>query len=263
MVWSLHLKVECVHIPSQGYPLNRSVFTACVSLGCSILPLSLCAAQGLNCPPMPDKVTQVNRDVRTEVSAGVGSLGKLKAGEVGVRTDVVAKNLFEKYPNADRIMVVQMMAATYCSLLNSKSINDSEKLRRWEQFSERVFKFENPNYSPAPHSSLQKRTAHEPHLTFKDAPEFTPFRKQIIVQDVSEMNDFFASLGISTPDTLPPFTAKEGFGTFTPPLEYRGELIIPRSAVKDRRVVTRIYADYVIQKAVPWKAGGFYDVFRR
>jgi hypothetical protein len=99
-------------------------------------------------------------------------------------------------------------------------------------------------------------------LTFKDAPEFTPSRKQIIVQDISEMHDFFASLGISTPDTLPPFTAKDNFGTFTPPLEYRGELIIPRSAVNDRRVATHIYADYVIQKAVPWKQGGFYDVFR-
>ena len=98
---------------------------------------------------MPDKITQVNRDVRSDVNASVGSLGKLKAGEVGVKTDVVAKNLFEKYPNTDRIIVVQMMAATYCSLLrDSKTVRDSEKLRLWAEFSERVFKFENPNYNP-------------------------------------------------------------------------------------------------------------------
>jgi hypothetical protein len=135
------------------YCMNRFfLLTACVLLDWSILSAGVSAAQDLPCPPMPDKITQVNRDVRSDVSAGVGSLGKLKAGEVGVKTDVVAKNLFEKYPNTDRIIVVQMMAATYCSLLrDSKAVKDSEKLRLWGEFSDRVFKFENPGYNPTTH----------------------------------------------------------------------------------------------------------------
>ncbi len=117
-----------------------------------ILSVCLAAAQTLTCPQMPDKVTQVNHDVQTGVSAGVGSLGKLKAGELGLKTDVIAKNLFDKYPNVDRVMVVQMMAATYCSLLrDSKSATDSEKLRRWEAFTDRAYKFYDPKYDPTPH----------------------------------------------------------------------------------------------------------------
>jgi hypothetical protein len=46
-----------------------------------------------------------------------------------------------------------MMAATYCSIIrDSKGLKDSERLRLWSEFSERVFKFESPAYnsSPAP-----------------------------------------------------------------------------------------------------------------
>ena len=109
------------------------------------------ATAQLPCPPMPDKITQVNHDVRSDVKAGIGTLGKLKAGQLGVETDVVAKNLFDKYPNADRLVVVQMMAATYCPMIrDSKTLKDYEKLRMWSEFSDRVFKFENPNYNAAP-----------------------------------------------------------------------------------------------------------------
>ena len=141
------------------------MLTAFVISSWLILSVGISAAQDLPCPAMPDKITQVNRDVRSDVNASVGSLGKLKAGEVGVKTDVVAKNLFDKYPNTDRIIVVQMMAATYCSLLrDSKTVRDSEKLRLWAEFSERVFKFENPNYNPTPQQAPKpKRRATPEH----------------------------------------------------------------------------------------------------
>src|SRR5262249_1259921 len=103
------------------------------------------------CPAMPDKITQVNRDVRSDVQVGIGSLGKLKAGELGIKTDVVAKNIFDKYPNTDRIVVVQMMVATYCPMIrDDKALKDAEKRRLYSEFSDRVFKFVNPSYSPTP-----------------------------------------------------------------------------------------------------------------
>jgi hypothetical protein len=124
---------------------------ACWALLCGpTLTISICVSQeAFPCPAMPDKVTQVNHDVSVDVKAGVGSLGKLKAGEVGAKTDVVAKNLFDKYPNSDRIIIAQMMAATYCPMIrDSKDLKDSEKRRLWSEFSNRVFKFENPTSSP-------------------------------------------------------------------------------------------------------------------
>ena len=91
------------------------------------------------------------------------------------------------------------------------------------------------------------------HLTFKDAPEFTPAREQIIINDVSRMHDYFVSLEIPTPSVLPPFTVTDGLSAFTPPLQYRGDLSIPRSAIKDRKVATSLYAQYVLQKVLAEK----------
>jgi hypothetical protein len=105
------------------------------------------AQAAIVCSPMPDKITQVNRDVRSDIQIGVGTLGKIKAGEIATKTEVIAKNLFDKYPNADRLLTVQMMATTYCSMLAASTVlNDKERQERWETFQDRVFLFINPNY---------------------------------------------------------------------------------------------------------------------
>lgn len=101
----------------------------------------------LDCPPMPDKVTQVNHDVRTDVGLAVGSLGKLKAGQLGARIDVTTNNLFEKYPNTDRILIAQMMSATYCEMIrDSKTLKEADKRHLWSEFTDRVFAFDNSAY---------------------------------------------------------------------------------------------------------------------
>jgi hypothetical protein len=95
------------------------------------------------------------------------------------------------------------------------------------------------------------------HIEFKDAPELTKTRRQIITEDVSGMHDYFVSLEIPTPNTLPPFTVKDGFGSVTLKPQYRGELIIPRANVSDRKIATFIYTDYVLQKALPEEEGAY------
>jgi hypothetical protein len=140
-------------------------------LGLPILIVSTSTAQQMPCPEMPDKMTQVNHDVSSDVKAQVGSLGKLKAGEVGVKTDVVAKNLFDKYPNIDRVVVVQMMAATYCPMIRgSKDLKDSEKRRLWSEFSERAFKFVNPAPPPAPKPKGDLAPANKGKRTLAETP---------------------------------------------------------------------------------------------
>jgi hypothetical protein len=105
------------------------------------------------CPPMPTAVTQVNRDVRSDITASVASLGRVKAGEVSTKTEVTAKNLFEKYPNVDKLLALQTMAATYCAMLrDTKTLNDKEKLNRWERFQEKVLNLQS---APTPEKRPQ------------------------------------------------------------------------------------------------------------
>jgi hypothetical protein len=87
---------------------------------------------------MPSAVTEVNRDVVSDVKGAIAVLGPIKGGEIGIRTEVVAKNLFEKYPNVDKLLTLQTLAATYCAMLRDSRISDTEKLDRWELFQEQV-----------------------------------------------------------------------------------------------------------------------------
>jgi len=90
----------------------------------------------VDCPPMPDAVTSVSRDVKVGVNGEVGKVAKVTAAGVGIQVDVRAKNLQEKFPNVDRLLLIQMMSATYCEMLNQgKTISETEKLRRWEAWS--------------------------------------------------------------------------------------------------------------------------------
>jgi hypothetical protein len=48
------------------------------------------------------------------------------------------------------------MAATYCGMLrDSRTLKEAEKLKLWSEFSDRVFKFENTDYKPAPAKPAQ------------------------------------------------------------------------------------------------------------
>ncbi len=107
-----------------------------------------CSFAAIVCPPMPTAVTEVNRDVRSDISASVASLGKIKAGEVATKTEVTAKNLFEKYPNVDKLLTLQTMAATYCAMLrDTTALSDKEKLDRWERFQEQTLNLQSPSAS--------------------------------------------------------------------------------------------------------------------
>jgi hypothetical protein len=100
------------------------------------------------CPTMPD-MTQINRDVKSRIDTDIGSLGKLKAAEISVRTDVVAKNLFKDYRNSDRLLLVQMMSATYCAMIRDNgAVPEQDKLALWDHFQNNAFKFLASDYVP-------------------------------------------------------------------------------------------------------------------
>jgi len=87
---------------------------------------------------MPAAVTTIAHDVKSDIDVSVGALGRLKVGDIATKTDVAAKSIFEKYPNLDKLVALQTMAATYCALLRDSKLSDSDKIDRWEAFQSKV-----------------------------------------------------------------------------------------------------------------------------
>jgi hypothetical protein len=90
------------------------------------------------------------------------------------------------------------------------------------------------------------------NITFKDTSEFTWWRRQVIAHDIEGMHKYFTSLEIPVPDPIPPLTVHEENRAISKGQHsYRSELKIPRPQIANRKVVTDIYAAYVILEAFP------------
>ncbi|MBI3525721.1 MAG: hypothetical protein HY066_14585 [Betaproteobacteria bacterium] len=137
-----------------------------------LLSVQAHAASTLPCPPMPAAVTDVSRDVKSDIGVSVGSLGRVKAGELGVKTETVANNLFGRFPNVDRLLALQMMASTYCGMLNALDIPNSEKLSRWERFQDKVLSLQSSAEMPqqAPQNTGSHNRAAPPAADVAPAP---------------------------------------------------------------------------------------------
>ena len=104
-------------------------FALCIAV---ITMTALNVGHALNCPEPPQQVThEVTNDVNIEIRALKQWIGKFG---IGNKTEVAAKNLYEKYPNADRLVVAQMIISVFCSLLeDAEDIPSSDKIQLfWE-----------------------------------------------------------------------------------------------------------------------------------
>ena len=89
-------------------------------------------------------------------------------------------------------------------------------------------------------------------INFKDAAEFTWWRRLVIRYDTGRMHTRLTRVGIPIRKDIPPFTVHDGGqAMLTPPHLYRGEICIPRPDVSNRKVVTHLYATYVFMWAFP------------
>ncbi|WP_310347713.1 tetratricopeptide repeat protein [Pelomonas aquatica] len=79
----------------------------------------------------------MKRDVSLDLEASAGRLGKVAAGQVSGKLDVTAKAVFEKYPDLSKLLILQTLASTYCSALNTSGMDGRERAARWEQFMSR------------------------------------------------------------------------------------------------------------------------------
>jgi hypothetical protein len=86
------------------------------------------AHAAMDCPAAPKNV-DTNNVVDTQGS--VNGLSKLVGGDLKNRTEITVTNLFEKYPNADRVTVATLIMAQFCQVIDhSSQLTDGEKLDR-------------------------------------------------------------------------------------------------------------------------------------
>jgi hypothetical protein len=109
------------------------------------LPIALAAA--LICAPAkaavqcPDAPTNVAHDVVVDTEAGAQGLKSLVSGTLKNHTETTVKNLFEKYPHADRVTMGTLMMSVYCRQLDSStSLSDGEKLDRLDTVNQSILK---------------------------------------------------------------------------------------------------------------------------
>lgn len=111
------------------------------------------ARDSILCPDMPAPMTDINRNLKSEITAKIGTLGRVSAGELGIKTEIEAQNLLSKYPNVDRILTLQTMAATYCTMLRYSSLPEIDRLDRWERFQDRILGLQAAQPAAAPSSA--------------------------------------------------------------------------------------------------------------
>ena len=86
------------------------------------------ALAALNCPAAPANVA---KDVVVDTEVGAQGLKSLVSGTLKNHTETTVRNLWEKYPNADRVSVATLMMSVYCQQIDqSTTLTDQDKLDR-------------------------------------------------------------------------------------------------------------------------------------
>lgn len=125
--------------------------TGLASLLLGIPTITLAAT--IVCPPMPAAISDVTHDAHLDIETNIGALGKIKAGELAAKGNIVARNVYEKYPGISRDFVTQTMAATYCSMLSSGSFTSTQRADRWNTFQTKVLGLSADQSSIAPEAA--------------------------------------------------------------------------------------------------------------
>lgn len=81
--------------------------------------------------PCPAPVQQTQDEIKGDIDGQAQTLFKIGAAQLkgAVQTSVV--DLFSKYPNADKVAMLQDLLSTSCNLIKNSSMSDGEKFDRW------------------------------------------------------------------------------------------------------------------------------------
>jgi hypothetical protein len=95
-----------------------------------VIAWSGAASAAMDCPAPAQNVA---KEVVTDTELSVSGLRSLVGGSLKNSTEVTAKNLFEKYPHADRVAMATTMLSIYCQQIDhSTTLTDDEKLDRFQ-----------------------------------------------------------------------------------------------------------------------------------
>jgi hypothetical protein len=98
-----------------------------VTLGILLCAQSTAQAQGFECPA---PIKQVDTNIKGDISGSAQTLLKIGSADVKGTVDKTVVNLFEKYPNVDRVVMVQNYQSMTCNFLKNSTLPDEKKLDR-------------------------------------------------------------------------------------------------------------------------------------
>jgi hypothetical protein len=94
-------------------------------------------ASAFECPQAHDRSSA---GVIAESPEAIDDLGNLLAsGDMENRVEVVARDLKQRYPDADKTDLTNYMVAAYCEAIVQEDMSDVEKSQRLSDFGDRVW----------------------------------------------------------------------------------------------------------------------------
>lgn len=153
------------------------------------------ASAEIACPSQPQ---QASKDAVVAVTAAVGRVGPIKAGELSTKVAETSNDLMAKLPQADHVYLAQMMFSAYCTAVRDDPNPSLNKPRLILEYQQMVF---GPgpvqHTSPAPARSesqpVQPATV-DPLETLRD----TSFEEQEEQTRISNTNGMTFCAGLQT-----------------------------------------------------------------
>ena len=94
--------------------------------------------QSLKCPEAP---RQLDKDIIIDAKGRIEGLAALTGASIEGKVSAITQDFISKYPNADKLLVAQMLMSVTCETLKvSPSIQDSERLERINNVNTQIMK---------------------------------------------------------------------------------------------------------------------------
>lgn len=116
-----------------------------LSLILLVYPTAIWAAQ-IKCPTPP---AQLDRNIVVEIKGDMGRILKSIGINIDAKFSSIAENLFEKYPNSDKLIISQMLVSISCQFLsNASELSDEEKFKKLDKMNEQVLSLFRKSFLP-------------------------------------------------------------------------------------------------------------------
>jgi hypothetical protein len=113
------------------------------------------ATQAIKCPEAP---RQIDKDILIDAKGQIGALGALTGASLEGKVSAISKDFISKYPNADKLLMAQLMMSTVCETLKTTtSLSDAERLDRINSVNSQIMQLFT---APAPKPDARSRAKH-------------------------------------------------------------------------------------------------------